>query len=86
MENPYDLLSLCAVGFISRSGRTRAFDASADGYTQGEGVVALLVSGQEELEKKDLRALEGMDLEGFRGIFDGQMADVVGFSMVFDMI
>lgn len=60
IENPFgELLLLCAAGFISRSGRTKVFDASSDGYTKGEGVVAILLQPGRDLENKELREVTG---------------------------
>jgi len=59
--NPFgELLLLCAAGFISRSGRTRVFDASSDGYTKGEGAVAILLQPGHDLENKELREVTGV--------------------------
>eukprot|EP00435_Cladocopium_sp_Y103_P010067 s5123_g2.t1 len=61
--NPFELLLLCAAGFISRSGRTKVFDASADGYTKGEGVVTILLQPGRDLENKDMPLLGQTMLE-----------------------
>jgi len=43
IANPFETIVQCAAGVISQSGRTRVFDADADGFTKGEGVVTLLL-------------------------------------------
>ncbi|CAE7455490.1 pikAII [Symbiodinium natans] len=58
ISNPYELITLCAAGFISKSGQTRVFDETSDGYTKGEGVVTLLLRRhKDELKDQDLRAV-----------------------------
>jgi len=61
ISNPFELALLCFGGFVSKSGRTRVFDESSDGYTKGEGVVTLLLRRPKE-ELKDLR--EAKDAKG----------------------
>lgn len=43
ISNPFEAILQCAAGVISRSGRTRVWDESADGFTKGEGVVVALL-------------------------------------------
>jgi len=64
ISNPFELLTLCAAGFISASGRSRVFDASADGYTKGEGVVTLLLRKHkgEVQDVRDVTSAKGIVL------------------------
>lgn len=41
--SPYDYQNLAAAGFLSPSGGSKPFDASADGYCRGEGVAAVVL-------------------------------------------
>jgi len=43
ISSPLELALHCSTGMASRSGRTRCFDQSADGFTQGEGTVVLML-------------------------------------------
>ncbi|CAJ1441846.1 unnamed protein product [Effrenium voratum] len=43
ISSPLELALHCATGSVSRTGRTRTFDQSADGFTQGEGVVVAML-------------------------------------------
>eukprot|EP00913_Durusdinium_trenchii_P019787 g18600.t1 len=79
IENPYVLGALCSLGYISRSGRTRVFDASSDGYTLGEGVVSILLQkfDLEDLEKKDWAGLTALELR-LRDWLCFELREVIG--------
>ncbi|CAE7597150.1 pikAII [Symbiodinium natans] len=46
INGPGEVLALCRDRLISRSGQTRVFDAAADGFVPGEGVVVCMLSPQ----------------------------------------
>eukprot|EP00930_Biecheleria_cincta_P001004 TRINITY_DN10217_c1_g2_i1.p1 TRINITY_DN10217_c1_g2~~TRINITY_DN10217_c1_g2_i1.p1 ORF type:complete len:1354 (-),score=214.96 TRINITY_DN10217_c1_g2_i1:54-4115(-) len=52
ISNPFELITLCAAGFISKSGRTRVFDETCDGYTKGEGVACAMLRPKSVFDKK----------------------------------
>ncbi|WP_235009963.1 type I polyketide synthase [Mycobacterium sp. 3519A] len=51
MLQPETFISMCKGRFLSRDGRSKSFDASADGYGRGEGAGAVLLRPLEEARR-----------------------------------
>mmetsp|Transcript_30893 Transcript_30893/g.88871 ORF Transcript_30893/g.88871 Transcript_30893/m.88871 type:complete len:1295 (+) Transcript_30893:66-3950(+) len=43
IANPFETILQCATGVISKSGRTRIWEESGDGFVKGEGVVVMVL-------------------------------------------
>lgn len=53
--NPFPLIVLCAANLMSKSGRSRVFDESSDGYAKGESVItAFLEPHESETRPEDV--------------------------------
>jgi polyketide synthase-associated protein len=48
IPHPVSIIFLCASGLISKSGRSRVFDETSDGFTRSEGTVTLLLQKHRE--------------------------------------
>lgn len=55
IQHPFELITLSAAGFVSKSGRTRVFDETCDGYTKGEGVACTMLRPKSVFDKKEGR-------------------------------
>jgi len=50
ISHPVQIIMLCAANLISRSGRSKVFDESCDGFAKGEGVVSTFLELHEEAD------------------------------------
>ncbi|CAE8632295.1 unnamed protein product [Polarella glacialis] len=80
VQHPFSLIVSCASGFISKSGRGRAFDESSDGIVRSEGVVCLLLEVHERsAEDSGLNTEEG-DTATARTLISGSALNSKGLS------
>lgn len=69
VQHPFSLVVLCAAGTLSRTGRSRVFDETCDGFVRSEGVVVAF------LEAHKWRKTKMRDADIFASVEEPELGD-----------